>query len=476
MSIRTRLTLVAAAAVALAIVASSIVVYVIVKNEVRDQVDTALKGRGETIRQSRLKIIELTSGKRVLEAPAPLLGPNAYVQLVAADGETIPTRDESGKLPPDRNALRVAREQQGETFENAEIGGTNVRVFMTPIRDDQGNTYALEVARPLSELNHTLRRVSLFLILIAGGGVAIAFALGLGVSQAALLPVRRLTHAAETVRDTGDLSQRIEVRGDDELSRLASSFNAMLAALEEAARSQRQLVSDASHELRTPLTSLRTNIEVLARDSQMPPAEREKLLHDVVAQLAEMTALINELVELARGDQQPHEAEDVRLDLLVSEVLERARRDYPSVEFAADLQPSEVHGVPSTIARAVSNLLDNAAKWSPPGANVEVTVRHGDVIVRDHGPGIDETDLPYVFDRFYRAPAARNLPGSGLGLAIVKQVADAHGGAVCAERVDGGGTRVKLELPTDAAAPTPDGARDMPPAGSEETRSERTPA
>jgi two-component system, OmpR family, sensor histidine kinase MprB len=284
------------------------------------------------------------------------------------------------------------------------------------------------------------------LILIATGGIAIACGLGLAVSQAALAPVRRLRQATETVTETGDLSERIEVHGEDELSRLAASFNKMLAALEESARSQRQLVSDASHELRTPLTSLRTNIEVLARDRKMPAEEREKLLNDVVAQLSEMTALVTELVELARGESQPVEAEDVRLDLLVGEVVERAQRDFPEVEFITDLQPSELHGVPSTIARAVSNLLDNAAKWSPPGGRVEVAVHEGQVVVRDHGPGIDEDDLPYVFDRFYRAPAARKLPGSGLGLAIVKQVAEAHGGGVGAEQPEGGGTLMRLRL------------------------------
>ena len=286
--------------------------------------------------------------------------------------------------------------------------------------------------------------------------------LGLAVSQAALAPVRRLTRATEKVTETRDLSERIEAHGEDELSRLAASFNSMLAALEESDRAKRQLVSDASHELRTPLTSLRTNIEVLARDRKMPAEEREKLLNDVVAQLSEMTALVTELVELARGQAHPVEAEDVRLDLLVGEVVEKARRDYPQVEFVNDLQPYELHGVPSTIARAVSNLLDNAAKWSPPGAKVEVTVRDGQVIVRDHGPGIDDDDLPYVFDRFYRAPAARKLPGSGLGLAIVKQVAEAHGGGVGAERHADGGTLMRLRLCNSNGA-TPTDAPDTPP-------------
>ena len=247
--------------------------------------------------------------------------------------------------------------------------------------------------------------------------------------------------------ETRDLSRRIDASGSDELSRLAATFNTMLGALEDSARAQRQLVSDASHELRTPLTSLRTNIEVLARDEALPPGEREQLLRDVTEQLTEMTALIAELVELARGDQVPNDPEDVRLDLVTADAIERTRRNRPGVSFKPDLEETMIRGVPSTIERAVSNLLDNAAKWSPPGGEIEVTVRDGDVVVRDHGPGIDADDLPFVFDRFYRAPSARPMPGSGLGLAIVRQVAEAHGGTVTAEPAEGGGTLMRLTLP-----------------------------
>ena len=209
----------------------------------------------------------------------------------------------------------------------------------------------------------------------------------------------------------------------------------MLGALEESDRAQRQLVADASHELRTPLTSLRTNIEVLASDRQLPPGERERLLSDVVEQLGEMTTLISELIELARGEQHRVEPEDVRLDLVAAGAVERTRRNRPGVEFRTDLaRVARSTESPETLDRALGNLLDNAAKWSPPGGEVEVSVRDGEVTVRDHGPGIDEEDLPYVFDRFYRAPSARGLPGSGLGLAIVRQVAQAHGGTVVAER------------------------------------------
>ena len=262
-----------------------------------------------------------------------------------------------------------------------------------------------------------------------------------------MTPVRRLTEATETVTETGDLSERIEVEGNDELTRLASSFNTMLGALEESSRARNQLVADASHELRTPLTSLRTNIEVLASDRQLPDGERERLLADVVEQLGEMTTLISELMELARGEEHLGDPEDVRLDLVAAEAVERTRRNRPGVEFKTDLEESLVYGVPATLDRALGNLLDNAAKWSPPDGEVEVAVHGGEVTVRDHGPGIDEEDLPYVFDRFYRASSARGLPGSGLGLAIVRQVAETHGGSIAVEAPDDGGTMMRFRLP-----------------------------
>jgi two-component system sensor histidine kinase MprB len=290
------------------------------------------------------------------------------------------------------------------------------------------------------------------MFLLVLGGIGLATILGLVVARAALAPVRRLTAASEHVATTRDLTSRIEDRGgSDELARLASSFNTMLAALEDSSLAQRQLVSDASHELRTPLTSLRTNIEVLARDESMAPKEREALLRDVTEQLTEMTALIAELVELARGDRHPDEPEDVRLDLVTADAIERAERNRPGVAIKRDLHETTVHGAARTIERAVSNLLDNAAKWSPPGREVEVCVKDGEVTVRDHGPGIAESDLPFVFDRFYRAPSARGKPGSGLGLAIVRQVAEAHGGSVAAERPEGGGTLLRLSFSRDGA-------------------------
>jgi two-component system sensor histidine kinase MprB len=267
------------------------------------------------------------------------------------------------------------------------------------------------------------------------------------VARTALRPVRQLTAAAEHVARTRDLSRRIESEGSDELSSLGASFNTMLEALDDSQRAQRQLVADASHELRTPLTSLRTNVEVLADADALSSEDRRRLLRDVVAQLDELTVLVTDLVDLARGDESAAISEDVRLDLLVAEAVERARRHAGDRHFLTDLEPCLIRAVPGKLDRAVGNLLDNAAKWSAPGGEIEVRVHAGEVTVRDHGPGIEDEDLPFVFDRFYRARSARGLPGSGLGLAIVRRVAESHGGEVWAERPAGGGARFRLRIP-----------------------------
>jgi two-component system sensor histidine kinase MprB len=438
MSFRARLALVAAGAVALAVVVASVVVFVVVQEQLRAEVDSTLRSRAHDILTSPLPAHEEGG---YLDIPGPPLGSATFVQAVTAEGTVLKTRGERGSLPVDEGVLRAARGGGGQYFSEATISGRDVRVLTIPL-----SGVALQVARDTTEVNHTLHRITIFLIVITAGGILVAAALGLAVSQAALRPVRRLTETTEHVTETGDLSKRIEAGGQDELSRLAASFNTMLGALEESSRAQRQLVADASHELRTPLTSLRTNIEVLAGEHSLAPEERERLLGDVVEQLGEMTTLIAELIELARAEQHPEEPQDVRLDQIAADAVERARRNRPNVTFTTDFEESLVRGAPSTIERAVANLLDNAAKWSPPGGEVEVGVHGDEVTVRDHGPGIAEEDLPYVFDRFYRASAARGLPGSGLGLAIVKQVAEAHGGTVVAERADGGGTLMRLRL------------------------------
>jgi two-component system, OmpR family, sensor histidine kinase MprB len=436
MSFRVRLTLVAAAAVALAVVLSSVVVYAVVRDQLRDEVDRAMEGRATQIQRPPFR-------GPFPRIPDPEFGEaGGYVQVVSADGTVRRPPGAETPIPVTSRVLDVAAGEADPFFADATIADTHVRVLAFPIAPG----FALQILRSLEEVDHTLERLRAFLILISLAGIGLAVALGLIVSRAAVAPVARLTRATERVTETGDLSERIDARGQDELSRLAGSFNAMLGALEESTKAQRQLVADASHELRTPLTSLRTNFEVLMSDRELAPEERRRLLDDVVEQIGEMTTLIAELIELARGDQLPSDPEDVRLDLVAQDAVERVRRDRPGVTFKTDLRESVVRGVPSSLERAIGNVLDNAAKWSPPGGDVDVSVDDGTVTVRDRGPGIDDADMPYVFDRFYRSASARTMPGSGLGLAIVRQVAEAHGGDVVAERAEGGGTRVTLRL------------------------------
>jgi len=367
----------------------------------------------------------------------PLGGSSVYAEPVEPPVLMGPRR-----LPVDDRVRAVADGVEGPFFRDAHADGLHVRIYTIAL--DPGA--AVQLARPLDEVDRTLGRLRWLLLLVGLGGAGAAGGIGLVVTRAGLAPVSRLTEAAEHVTSTHDLSRRIDTVGNDELGRLAGSFNTMLGELEGSLTLQRQLVADASHELRTPLTSLRTNAELLETEDGLAPEERRRIAGSVMTQVDELTGLVDDLVELARGDEPSAPPEQVRLDVLVADAVERARRYAPHVRIALETEPVVVRGVPDRLDRAIGNLLDNAAKWSPPGGVVEVEVGGREVAIRDHGPGIAEDDLPHIFDRFYRAPAARGLPGSGLGLAIVRQVAQAHGGSIVAESASGGGARFRLKL------------------------------
>jgi two-component system sensor histidine kinase MprB len=304
----------------------------------------------------------------------------------------------------------------------------------------------VQLARPLDEVDATLDRLTLILAGFTAAGLVVGALFGRFVARRAIGPIRRLGDAARRVRSTRDLSARVGVTGRDEVAELAQEFNGMLEALEASDRSQRQLVADASHELRTPVTSLRTYLEFVRREIDLPASERDEVLAEAAGQVEELAALIADLVELARGEEHEMQKEPVRLDLLAQEAVDRARRRTPGLEFEVRLEPTTVQGAPDLLLRAVNNLLDNAVKWSRSEGVVEVVAEDGVVTVRDHGPGIDPDDLPHVFDRFYRSLEARKLPGSGLGLAIVRQVAESHGGSASAANAEGGGAILTLEL------------------------------
>jgi len=316
----------------------------------------------------------------------------------------------------------------------------------TPASGAAGNSRgAVLIARPLAEVDHELNHILLILLVVGLAGIVIAALLGALVARTALGPIARFTRRTESLTGEMDLSQRLEVGGRDELARLARSFNATLDALERSLAAQRQLVADASHELRTPIASLRANIQILEDAERLPPVEQESLRADIIDELDELTALVSDVVELARGARVESAREDVRLDHVVADAVARARRR-SGLRFELDLQPTVVRGEADRINRAVSNLLDNARKWSPPDGLVEVHLQEGIVSVRDHGPGFEEQELGQVFERFHRSEAARRLPGSGLGLAIVRQAAEAHGGFARAGNAPGGGARLEVSF------------------------------
>ena len=441
MSFRVRITLAAAGAVAVAVALASALAYVLVEDQLRSEVDSSLRQRAEAITQRPFELQRFFEG-----LPPPALGgAPGYLQLVNARGQGFRPPDEPRPLPVDKHVVAVAAGQASEFYRDANVGHAHVRVITFQI--DPQQQLALQIALSLRSTDDVLGQLQWILFAVAGGGVGLAILLGVVVARAALAPVRRLTTATEEIAETRNLGRRVEASESDELGRLGTSFNTMLAALEESQQAQRQLVADASHELRTPLTSLRTNVELLARGG-LPDVERGRALADVSTQLEELTVLVTDVVDLARDGEREQAVEDVRLDLLVSDAVERAHLHAPKVEFETELSESLVRGVPERIFRAVANVLDNAAKWSPAGGKIEVRAAEGEVTVRDHGPGIAPEDLPHVFDRFYRSPAARGTPGSGLGLAIVRQVVEAHGGTVSAGPANGGGTIVRLAFPS----------------------------
>jgi two-component system sensor histidine kinase MprB len=508
-SFRRRIALVSAAAVAVAVVLASMLTYVLTSHQLSNQVDSQLRNRGRgvsqlaralnevrddhgqttrhlTARELRLAALgafgtpaqpaRAPSGKtpaKTTAAPAGSTGNlfghlppgpgqvRGYQQVITSSGKILAISAPSVSLPVDARTRALAARGGKPFFRDATVHGIHLRV----LAESLGGGRAVQFAQPLTEVDSLLGRLRLILALIVVGGIALAALLGRLVAGAAVQPLKRLTEATEHVGRTQDLSGRIEPSGGDELGRLASSFNTMLdtlersmSALDASVHAQRQLVADASHELRTPVTSLRTNIEILQQQgADMQPVEQRRLLDDVVEQIGELTLLMNDLIDLARGEEPRVDTEEVRLDALVEEVLERARRNTAGTPLYAQLQPTIVAGVPARLERAVSNLIDNAVKYSPPGEPVQVELLvdrrsrgasiGGELTVRDHGPGISAEDLPHIFDRFYRGAEARGRPGSGLGLAIVRQVVEQHGGSVSAEPAPGGGTIMRMRLP-----------------------------
>ncbi len=487
MSLRARIAAVAGLAVALAVLAVAITVYVAVRSDLRGQIDESLTQRAAAFVSP--PAVEpgggggggggggFSGGGDGDGGPAPFGpggdrgtggGPNGfpntvqperfgeasgYVEFISPAGAVeVPSgQGSSPSIPASASDRSIAADGRGRAFSDRTVKGTHLRVLTV----GGGAQGAVLIARQLTAVDHELNRVLLILLIVGAGGIAVAALLGGLVARTALAPIERFTRRTERLTDSVDLSQRVDVRGRDELARLANSFNATLDALERSVEGQRQLIADASHELRTPLASLRANIQVLQQAGRLTDADREGLRRDVIEELDELTALVADVVELARGSGTEAASDDVRVDQIVVEAVERTRRR-GDVRVEVKLEPTIVRGEPDRVSRAVSNLLENARKWSPPGGLIEVTLKDGVLTVRDHGPGFQPEDLPKVFERFYRADEARKLPGSGLGLAIVRQAAEAHEGYARAANAPGGGALLEVSFgpPLDVSAPT----------------------
>lgn len=465
MSLRSRIAAVASLSVALAVLAAAIGLYVAVRSDLRGEIDHALLARAQAFPRPPVSPGTGTNGypggsgsppgdgaragdgRRFPGAvePAPFGAASGYVQFISRQGSVFVPGGQGAsptRITISAGDRQIAAQGSGSRLTDRSVKGTKLRVLTLGTADG-----AVLIARPLTEVEHELSRLLLILALIGGGGIVLAALLGTLVARTALAPIVRFTNRTETLTGSLDLSERLDVEGRDELARLAESFNGTLDALERSVQAQRHLIADASHELRTPISSLRANIQILGEAERLPPQEQEGLRRDIIEELDELTALVGDVLELARGAAPAGAPDDVRLDELVVATVQRAQRR-GDLHYELELEPTTVSGPGDRIGRAVSNLIDNAAKWSPAGATVEVVLKEGVLSVRDHGPGFQEADLPFVFDRFYRAEDARKLPGSGLGLAIVRQAAESCGGFVEAQNAVGGGALLRVGFGT----------------------------
>jgi two-component system, OmpR family, sensor histidine kinase MprB len=457
-SFRARLTLFSAAGIALVLIGGSVATYLLVRDQLRGQVDASLREQSagvvfvrstatdgsepDVMREFTKELPPGLRRTRIALPPGEFGELPVFAGLIDGSGENLAPNPAGVDLPVTDRALKVARTGSGAYFTDVTMRGTHMRLYVSPA--EKGKAFL--IARSLSEVDTALGRLAWGLAITCVIGIVLAALVGALVARGALRPVRRLTATAERITHTHDLGERIDAEGQDEIARLGASFNAMLDSLDGALRSQRQLVSDASHELRTPLTSLRTNIDLLRQGPALSERDRTRLLRDLGSEVEELTTLVANLVDLARGSQRKLHLRPVRLDEIACVVVERAEMRFASLEFRLDADESVVLGDPEELDRALWNLVENAAKWSREGGSVEVTVAEAEVAVRDYGPGVPAADRPHVFDRFYRSEAARSRPGSGLGLAIVRQIAESHGGRVEVVDAEGGGACFRLSL------------------------------
>ena len=446
-SLRVRVTLLAASVVAIAVAVMAMAAYAVVARALYADVDSQLHTRATTLIDNNFDSFDFRS-----ISLATFYSKDISVALVFPDLKVYMPPGSHTPIGPEE--LSVAKGERASSLHTVD----DQRVLTE--RTNTGST--LVIAQRLAPTGAVLDRLAWVLFVVGGCGIVLAAVAGTAVGRTGLRPIARLTAATERVAKTDEL-EPIPVSGNDELARLTESFNTMLRALAESRDRQSRLVADAGHELRTPLTSLRTNMELLIASSRpgapsIPADDMAELRTDVVAQIEELSTLVGDLVDLAREDAPETVYERVDLGEVTERALERARRRRNEINFVARLQPWFVYGHEVGLQRAVLNVLDNAAKWSPTGAEVDVDMRQIgpgllELTVDDAGPGIPVGERELVFERFYRTMASRSMPGSGLGLAIVRQVVVKHGGTITVDTSMRGGALIRIVLPGETETP-----------------------
>ena len=468
MNLRNRLGLAAAGAAALAVTGVAVLGVAFAQYELRSQVDQSLRRQAQHV--DAAEVVALRADDDVDEHVEPDDGgnggrrdggPNADggttgYQIIDAAGVVVVGNSGGTLLPVDGGDIAAAVSGSGIRLRDAVIEGVDYRIATA----GQSGGYAVQVGRPIDDINRTLSGLTIGFGVLALTGIAFAAVLGRLVARRALGPVSRLGAAARTVAETQDPTLPVPESGGAELEQLGHSINSMLRSLTELREHERRLIDDAAHELRTPLTSLRTNIEMLSTRRTLSVADRDELMLDLREQMEEFSNLVGDLDALARrdGGGQNEEQRTVGFGSVVSNAARRARRRAGTVIIDVhEDDPGCVAGDAAMIERAIMNVLDNAVKWSPSSGTVDVNISGTTVTVTDRGPGINAEDVPHVFDRFWRAPTSRSMPGSGLGLSIVRQVIDDHQGHVEIAPNPGGGTQVQITLPAVSMPPTEPG-------------------
>jgi two-component system sensor histidine kinase MprB len=441
-SLASRVILMTTMAVCFAVALVSLGAYVTVKMSLESSLDNSLLERAHRAADS-IQLARLTDE----HVPSWATGAaDVRIFVVRADGHAFTTDDNAAMIPLGEEEIAVAKGTSARSVHTVEYDGSDFRVVAVPYGD---NGYAVVLVQNMAAQERVLKRLGAVMLLFGLAGVIGAAAAGWAVARNGLRPVRRLTRNVERIARTEDL-QPLPVEGDDEIARLATAFNDMLVVVSASRDRQRRLVADAGHELRTPLTSLRTNLDLLLQADAaggLDADARAELMDDVRGQLEEMSTLVGDLIELARDEPLRPVVEQVDLAEVVDRAVARARRRRTGLTFDVDTAPWWVSGESASLERAVTNLLDNAVKWSPPGGSVRIRLNQGTLTVDDEGPGIAPGDRDHVFERFYRSDESRSMPGSGLGLSIVRQVIERHSGSVRVDETDHGGTRMVMQVP-----------------------------